>query len=105
MGDVEAPSEEIGKCGAGHCRRCGRTVCPEHGNADRARVEPFRVRADHVLVDAAVATFEHLPVLVDEKVVADVVPAVALHVVDLDAAHDRSGLRSCVRVCSGRVMD
>jgi len=50
------------------------------------------VRADHVLVDPAVATFEHLPVLVDEKVVPDVVPAVALHVVDLDAAHDRSGL-------------
>jgi len=55
-------------------------------------LKPSAWRADHVLVDPAVATFEHLPVLVDEKVVPDVVPAVALHVVDLDAAHDRSGL-------------
>ena len=98
MRDVEAPRQKIGKCGAGHGRRCGGTVRPEHGNADRAGVEAFRVRSDHGLVDAAVATLEHLPVLVDEKVVADVVPAVALHVVDLDAAHDRGGLRSGVRV-------
>ena len=68
-------------------------VVADHCDPDRAGVEPFGVRADHVLVDAAVAALEHLPVLVDEKVVADVVPAVALHVVDLDPAHDRRRLR------------
>ena len=82
-----------------------RTVRSEHGDADRAGVEPFRMRADDGLVDAAVAALEDLPVLVDEKVVADVVPAVALHVVDLDPAHDRGRLRGGVRVAAGRVVD
>src|SRR5712664_3560560 len=62
------------------------------------------MRTDDWLVDAAVTPLEDLPVLVDEKVVADVVPAVPFHVVDLDAAHDRGGLRGGVRVRSGRVM-
>ena len=81
-------------------------VRPEQRDPDRAGVEPLRVRADDVPLDAAVAALEHLPVLVDEKVVADVVPAVALHVVDLDPAHDRRRLRRRVRVrrrrCGGR---
>src|SRR5438876_10031627 len=62
------------------------------------------MRTDHWFVDAAVTPLEDLPVLVDEKVVADVVPAVPLHVVDLDATHDRGGLRGGVGVRSGRVM-
>src|ERR1043166_8449575 len=42
---------------------------------------------------------------VDKKVVADVVPAVRLHVVDLDPAHDRRRLPRGVRVGPGRVVD
>src|SRR2546427_1001834 len=61
--------------------------------------------ADDGFVDASVTALEDLPVLVDEKVVADVVPAVALHVVHLDPAHDCGGLRGGIRVRAGRVMD
>ena len=57
------------------------------------------------LVDPAVTAFEDLAVLVDEKVVADVVPAVPLHVVELDRANDRGRLRLRVRVRARRVVD
>ena len=58
-----------------------------------------------VALDAAVATLEHLPVLVDEEVVAKVVPAVSLHVVHLDRPNDRRRLRRRVRVRARGVMD
>ena len=104
MRDVESPGEQIGKRRPRDLRRRARAVATEHCDPDGAGVEPFRVRADDGLVDTAVPAFEDLPVLVDEKVVADVVPAVALHVVDLDPPHDRRGLRSGVGVRAGGVV-
>ena len=91
----------------GASRGCdrGRVVGPDQRDADRALVEPLRVRADDVAVDAAAPAFEDLAVLVDEEVVADVVPAVREHVVALDPAHDRRRLRAAVRVRAGRVVD
>src|SRR3954468_21459647 len=59
---------------------------------------------DHRLVDAAVPALEDLAVLVDEEVVADVVPAISLYVVDLDTAHDCRRLTTRVVVRPGRVM-
>ena len=53
----------------------------------------------------AAAALEHLAVTIDEKVVADVVPAVGLDVVELDAAHDRRGLLRLVRARAGGVMN
>ena len=76
----------------------------DHGDADRAGVEAARIRADHVLVDAAVAALVDGAVAVDEEVVADVVPAVRLDVVDLDPAHDRGRLRGRVVVRARRVV-
>src|SRR5690606_23406000 len=60
---------------------------------------------DNVLVDPAAPALEDLAVLVDEKVVADVVPAVREHVVALDAAHDGGRVRSGVGVRPGGVVD
>ena len=102
---VQAPGEEPDQRGAS--RRCdrGRVVRPDQRDADRALVEPLRVRPDDVPVDTAPPAFEDLAVLVDEEVVADVVPAVREHVVALDPAHDRGRLRAAVRVRAGRVVD
>ena len=88
-------------------RRGSRRVpnVPDHRDADRARVEAADVRADDVPVDAAVAALVDRAVAVDEEVVADVVPAVRLDVVDLDPAHDRRRLRRRVAVGAGRVVD
>ena len=100
-------SRHASSCSSGALRgRADRraAVVPEHRHADGAVVEAERVCTDDRLVDAAVPALEHLPVLVDEEVVADVVPAVALHVVQLDAAHDRRRLRRGVVVRAGRVM-
>ena len=79
-------------------------VRPEQRDADRARVEAPRMRADDRLVDASVAPFVDRAEAIDEKVVADVVPAVALHVVQLDSLHDRGSLGLRVRVAAGRVV-
>ena len=61
--------------------------------------------ADDRLLHPAVSAFEDLAVLVDEKVVADVVPAVSEHVVGLDSTDDRGGLRARVIVRARRVVD
>ena len=105
MRHVEAPREEPDQRGARGGRDRGRVVGPDQRDADRALVEPLRVRTDDVAVDAAPPAFEDLAVLVDEEVVTDVVPAVREHVVALDATDDRGGLRSAVRVRADRVMD
>ncbi len=78
---------------------------PIERDSDRAGVESLRVGADHVPVDPAAAALVDRAEAVDEEVVADVVPAVALDVVDLDAAHDCRCLRARVGVRAGRVMD
>ena len=82
-----------------------RAVLAEHGDADRAGVEPLRVRADDVPLDAAVPALVDGAETVDEEVVADVVPAVALHVVELDRLDDRRRLGGRVAVRAGRVVD
>ena len=61
----------------------------EAGDAGRGAVPALRLRADDGLVDPARTALEDLAVLVDEEVVADVVPAVAVAVVAGDAEHDR----------------
>ena len=53
---------------------------------------------------AAGAPLEHLPVLIDEEVVADVVPAVGVAVVLGDAEHDRGRLVGRVVVGGDRVV-
>src|SRR6266550_5241632 len=105
MREVEAPGQQIRECRARDGGWSARAVRPDHGNTDRAGVEPFGVCADDWFVDASVTALEDLSELVDEKVVADVVPTVALHVVDLDPTYDRRRLRRGVRVTAGRVMD
>ena len=80
-------------------------VRAEHRDADRAAVEAERMRADDVPVDPAVAALVHGAEAVDEEVVADVVPTVALHVVQLDPADDRRRFDARVVVRSRRVVD
>ena len=105
MRDVEPPREQLHERRArrrGHRRR---PVDPDQRDADRAGVEPLRVRADDVPLDPAEPALEHLAVLVDEEVVAEVVPAVPLHVVGLDPADDGRRLLSRIRVDAGGVVD
>ena len=71
----------------------------------RDGVAALRLRADDGLVDAARAALEDLAVLVDEEVVADVVPAVGVAVVARDAEHDRGRVLRAVVVGGDRVVD
>ena len=80
-------------------------VAADQRDADGACVETLGVSADHRPPDSAVPAFEDLAVLVDEEVVADVVPAVPLHVVELDRPHDRGRLGRPVAVRAGGVVD
>ena len=103
--EVEAPGEQLRERLArlrGHRQRA---VLAEHGDADRAGVEPLRMRADDVALDPAVAALVDGAEPVDEEVVADVVPAVPLDVEELDRPHDRGRLRRRVAVGAGRVVD
>ncbi len=102
--DVEAPREQPHQRGSLRLRRSGGGEVADERDSDRAGVESLRVRPDHVLVDAAAAAFVDRPEAVDEEVVADVVPAVALNVVDLDPAHDRRRLRARIAIRAGGVM-
>ncbi len=96
MSDVEAPREQADERGA----RCGadrvRVIGPDQRHAHGALVEALSMRTDDVPVDPSVAALEDLAVLVDEEVVADVVPPVGEHVVALDPADDRGRLRAAV---------
>ena len=74
------------------------------GDADAARVEAERLGPDHVARDAAVAALPDLPEAIDEVVVANVVPAVRLHVVGVDRAQDRRHLGLGVVVRRVRVV-
>ena len=105
MSLVEPPGEQAGERVSRRAGHCERAVFAEHRDSDRAGVEALRVRADDVLVDPAAATLEDLAEPVDEKVVADVVPAVSLDVVDLDRLHDRRRLSRVVAVRACCVMD
>ena len=72
--------------------------------ARRLRVESLRVRADHGLVEPAGAALVDRAVLVDERVVADVVPAVRVAVVAADREHDLRRLLRRVVVQRDRVV-
>ena len=80
MSQVEPPGEEPFECVLGRSRRRSLLERADHGHPDRTGVEPLRVRADDVALDPAVAAFVDRAEAVDEEVVADVVPAVPLHV-------------------------
>ena len=105
MREIEPPGEQLRERRAGVRRHRQRAVLAEHRHADGAGVESLRVRADDVLVDAAVTALVDGAEAIDEEVVADVVPAVALHVVELDRPHERRCLRGRVPVRAGRVVD
>ncbi len=102
--DVEPPREQ-GREGLARLLRDGeRAVLTEQRDANRTGVEPLGVGADHVPLDPAVAAFEDLAEAVDEEVVADVVPAVSLDVVELDRTDDRGRLGDAVAVRTRRVV-
>ena len=104
MCDVETPGEQTHERVALRRRRSRGFEVPDQRNANGADVEALSVRAHHVLVDPPAAPFIDGAEPVDEKVVADVVPAVPDHVVELDAANDRRRLRAGVIVGAGGVM-
>ena len=86
--EVEPPGEQLReRVARGRAGSARVAIVPDHGDADGAGVEALRVGADDVPVDAAVATLVDRAVAVDEKVVADVVPAVRL-------ARGRAGSRA-----------
>ncbi len=78
---------------------------PRSATPTEPGVEPLRMRAHDVAVDAAEPALVDRPEAVDEKVVADVVPAVPLHVEELDPLHDRGRFRSRVAVATRGVVD
>ena len=76
--------------GGGERLRAGadERVVADVRDAGGLRVEALRVGADHRLVEPAGAALVERAVLVDERVVADVVPAVRVAVVAADREHD-----------------
>jgi hypothetical protein len=105
MGDVEPPGDQPRQRRACCRGNRGGVVVPEEGDAERTGVEALRVGTDDVPLHASEPALEDLAVLVDEEVVADVVPAVGAHVVELDAPDDGRRLRPVVAVRAGRVVD
>ena len=105
VGDVEPPGDQVRQRPLRSLRKRGVTEVPDHRDADRPGVESLGMRADHVALHAAVPPLEDLPVAVDEEVVADILPAVAPHVVQLDAANDGRRLLGRVVVRAGCVVD
>ncbi len=83
----------------------GRGEVTEHHHAGAVRVEALGVAADDVLGDAAGARFPDAPEAIDGEVVGDVVPAVGVHVVALDAAQEGGDVLAAVRVRVHRVVD
>jgi hypothetical protein len=90
--DVELPGQQpldgVERDGGRRLRHEG----ADEGDAHGPGVEPAGVRADHRLGDPAGAALVDGPEAVDEEVVADVAPAVRLHVVGVDAPDDRRGV-------------
>ena len=81
-----------------------RSSCRAPRSALLRELKPMRVRAEHRPGDPALAPLEQGAALVDQEVVADVVPLVAAHVVRLDAADDRRRVGAAVAVGAGRVV-
>ncbi len=105
VGDVHPPGEQPHDRRPRGRRRGLPLVVPDQRDTHGAGVEALRVRADHVPLDPAVPALEDLAEAVDEKVVADVVPAVSTHVVEVDAAHDGGRLGGRRRLAAGGVMN
>ena len=105
MRNVETPRDEPCDGVLRGYRRRDVFVRSEEGDTDGARVEPLRMRAYDVAVGTAEPPLVDRPEAVDEKVVADVVPAVPLHVEELDSLHDRSRFRPRIAVAASGVVD
>ncbi len=87
----------------GGVRRAGVRVVADDRDAGRLVVETVGVRAHDGLVDATLPALEDRPALVDEEVVAEVAPAVGLHVVDVQGPYDGRGLGAVVGAVRGVV--
>ena len=101
----QLPREQVTHGGQRGGRRRHRGVRPDHRHARRPGVETTGVSSDDGPLQAAVAAFVDAAELVDEEVVADVVPAQALRVVGVEAAHLLGRLVGGVIVGRRRVMD
>ncbi len=88
----ELPADVVGQRGQrlGGLGHVG--VVADVGDARSLRVEPLGLCADDGLVEPAGAALEERAVLVDEGVVADVVPAVRVAVIPAYREHDRRRL-------------
>ena len=104
MCQVEAPRDQRDERLARRVRQCRAVPIADVGDADAAGVESERLGADHVARDPAVAALPDVAVAIDEVVVANVVPAVRLHVVGVDRADDRRDVRLAVVVRGRRVV-
>src|SRR6187399_2093668 len=98
MREVEPPGDEPRYCVKRGLGRLRRPVRPEDRDPDRSGVEAEGVRSDDVAVNASVPPLVDGPEAIDEKVVADVVPAVPLDVEELDALDDRGRFRTRIVV-------
>jgi hypothetical protein len=85
-------------------RWSGHVEVPHHRHRERPGIEAHLRGAHHVVRHAAGPPFEHIPVPVDQEVVADIAPAPAVRVVGVDPAHDVVRLGSGVGVGPGRVV-
>lgn len=102
---AELPRGDPGHRG-GHRAWGGRVrVGAEDGDAGRLPVEAVGVRAEDRPVHPALTALEDRPALVDQEVVADVLPAVAVDVVRVHAAHHRRGVGAGVVVRPRGVVD
>ena len=105
VADVQPPGEERDEGSARLGRQRRPLEVPEQRDPARAGVEAARVRSHDVSLDTADPPFERLSERVDDEVVADVVPAVRLDVVELDRTDERRRVVGCGRGLSGRVVD
>src|SRR5687767_1629683 len=98
------PGEEVDEGPLRLRGRPGIRVVSDRGDAGRLRVEALGVGADDRLAEAAVAALVDAAEAVDQRVVADVIPAVAVAVEAADPEHDPLRLRAAVLVGGHRVM-
>ena len=100
----ELPADQAGERVQRGLRARDLRVGAEHRDPGRDAVVALRLGADDGRVDAAGAALEDLAVLVDEEVVAEVVPAVGVAVVAGDPEHDPRRVLGVVGVGRHRVV-
>src|SRR5829696_1907530 len=98
------PGEEADDRPLGLRRRRLAAVVADRRDRGRQGVEALRLGADHGPLQPPGAALVERPVAVDERVVADVVPAVAVDVEATDAEHDRGRLLGRVVIGVHRVV-